>query len=107
MMQTHKDSDYQDRWLRSLQNKADKMVAEKRSVITAGEDGETPLARWKARGLTVTQLADDEHGILRISIGGGDGTPLELAYCTFRGRHSKCVDLLRKALVALQEGSSE
>ena len=74
--------------------------------ITSG-DGETILVEWERRGVHVRQLPDDEQGILRISIGGGNETPVPLNYCVFRGKHSKIVDLLRKALIALQEGPDD
>ena len=106
-MQTQYDSDHNDsflnRWLESLEAKADKMVAEKQSQITAGSDGEQVLDEWHANGVSVRQLPDDEHGILRISIGGGE-TPVGVNYCVFRGSKGKCIDLLRKALLALVKG---
>lgn len=106
-MQSHQDSDFlanENRWMESLKKKANQLHAEGKSSITGGlPSGEEVLHEWKARGITVRQLPDDEHGILRISIGGGE-TPVGVNYLVFRGKHSQCVDLLRKALIALQEG---
>lgn len=103
-MNSHLDSDIRkDGWLRSLEAKADRVRQEKGSQITGGKPGESPLAEWEANGVGVRQLPPDEHGILRISIGGGE-TPVPLNYLVFRGDHGACVDLLRKALVALELG---
>ena len=104
-MQTHEDQDARN-WLRGLEEKADRMQSAQKSEITAGKQGEPVLAEWKANGVDVRQRPPDEHGILRISIGGG-ATPLPLNYCVFRGDHGACVDLLRMALVALESGPSE
>jgi hypothetical protein len=107
-MQSHLDGDFRrDMFMDRLKERAEEIRGQGKSQITGGRDGEEPLTTWKRRGLHVTQLPDDEQGILRISIGGGSDTPVELNYCTFRGKHSKCVDLLRKALVAMQEGPEE
>jgi hypothetical protein len=101
---THRDD---DQWWKSLQEKAVEMERLKKSTITAGKPEETPIAGWKRNGVSVTQLPDDEHGILRISIGGGSDLPREINYCTFRGEHGKCIELLRKALKALEDGPLE
>jgi len=98
-MLTHQDSDSEvGEWLRSLQTKAETTKAIHGSQITTGDP---PIEEWETKDFTVQQLPDDEHGILRISIGGGD-TPLPINYLVFRGDHSKCVDLLRKALKSLE-----
>ena len=99
-MQTHEDSDFdreqQEKWLRELEEKAKKMTDEGASEITAAP----ALLEWKHGRVTVRQLPDDEHGILRISIGGGD-TPLGEDYCTFRGDREQIVALLNRAHGAL------
>lgn len=79
------------------------MTSEKQSEITAGKEGEISLAEWKSSNVHVTHLPPDEHGILCISIGDGE-TPLPLNYCVFRGSRGACIDLLRKALKALEKG---
>ncbi len=105
-MNSHLDDDVRrDSWLRSLEGKADRIKAEGRSQITGGKPGEECLAAWDSQSVGVRQLPPDEHGILRISIGGGQ-TPVPLNYCVFRGDHGACVDLLRKALAALEAGPS-
>jgi len=48
-------------------------------------------------------MPDDEHGILRISVGGGDSTPVQLNYCTVRGGVGRCINLLEQAIAALRE----
>jgi len=104
MAGTHSDG---DQWFESLKQKADRMLQNGQSKITAGNPDENPLASWKRNKVSVTQLPDDEHGILRISIGGGTDLPFECNYLTFRGEHGKCVELLRRAIVALEEGPLE
>lgn len=102
-MQTHEDRDARRDWLDSLEKKAERMQAAKQSEITAGKKGEPVLAEWNASGVDVRQLPPDEHGTLRLSIGRGE-TPVSLNYCVFRGEHGACVDLLRRALAALEAG---
>lgn len=105
-MQTHEDMEHRTEWLKSVMDKAARAQQSAASVITAGAAGEHTVARWKSNGIEVCQRPDDEHGILRISVGGGD-TPVPCDYLVFRGDHSKCVDLLRKALRALEAGPLE
>ncbi len=106
-MNSHRDSDaltpFQKGWLGSLKKDADDIHEKKLSQITGGVEGEQSLAEWSANDVGVRQLPDDRHGILRISIGGGS-TPLPLNYCVFRGDRVKCIDLLQKALRALEIG---
>lgn len=105
-MQTHRDSDAEslrNEWLENLKQDADLCRLQGKSLITGGKEDEPVLNEWKRKGVHVRQLPDDEHGILRISVGGGE-TPVPLNYLVFRGNHTRCVDLLRKALIALQEG---
>lgn len=102
-MNTHGDGEHNRDWLQSLEAKAEANRAAGKARITGGADGEPVLCEWKSCGVSVRQLPDDEHGILRISVGGGE-TPVPLNYLVFRGDHSRCVDLLRKALRALERG---
>lgn len=113
MANSHNDSDFaetphpfKDQWLRSLEQKAALIRAAGGSRITGGADGEEPVSHWKANGVDVVQLPPDEHGVLRISIGGGN-TPVPLNYLRFRGSHGACVDLLRRALKALEADPTE
>ena len=104
-MQTHEDADFSQfrkNWLESLEEKADKMQAAGLSKITGGEEGEQPLSEWQHKGVGVRHMPPDAHGILRISVGGGQDTPIELNYCVFRGNRGHCIDLLRKALKAME-----
>ena len=100
-MQTHEDDSHRSEFMERLRGRADGMVRDKRSEITAGKEGEAPIAEWKFNGVSVRRLPRDEQDIIRISIGGGE-TPVSLNYCVFRGDHGACVDLLRKALAALE-----
>lgn len=104
-MQTHDDrefSEFRRKWLESLEAKADKMRAAGQSKITGGDEGENPLAEWEHKGILCRHMPPDEHGILRISVGGGQDTPVEVNYCVFRGNRGHCIDLLRKALKAME-----
>lgn len=106
-MQTHDDGEHRDfigEWFKSLENKAERMQAAGKSKITAGVDGEPILAEWESRNIIVRHMPPDEHDILRISIGGGKHTPVELNYCVFRGNRGECIDLLRKALKSMEDG---
>lgn len=85
-----------------LEKRAAEIKRQERSKITGGEHGEPVLAEWKSNNVMVTQRPDDPQGILRISIGGGDMLPVSLNYCVFRGSRGLCVDLLRRALKALE-----
>lgn len=103
-MQTHDNADQGD-FLKRLKERADSMMENKASTITAGEDGKQPLAKWKSHTIHCKHMPADEQDVLRISIGGGDdlvGGTLELNYCVIRGDRGKCIDLLRKALKALR-----
>jgi len=102
-MQSHEDYDGIRGWLDSLRDKADRMQAAGLSSIAGGKPEEEVLAEWKSHKVSVRHLPDDEHGILRISIGESE-EPLPLAYCTFRGAHNACCNLLRKALAAMERG---
>ena len=100
-MQTHRDDDFEID-MESLERKAHEMTEARENVITAGE-AETAVRQWKHKGTSVTQMPDDEHGLLRISIGGSptNARP-KLAYCVFRGDRVECRRLLSEALKALQ-----
>lgn len=108
MANSHNDSDFEakphpfrDQWMRQLEQKSAMLQSLGGPRITGGTDNEQQLAHWKSHDVDVVQLPADEHGVLRISIGGGN-TPVPLNYLRFRGPHGACVDLLRKALAALE-----
>lgn len=107
-MQSHLDSDFMrrnqlsERFLAELQGRVEAIKQQEASQITGGTDGELVLAEWESNSVHVKQRPDDPQGILRISIGGGDDLPVSLNYLVFRGNRGKCVDLLRKALKALE-----
>ena len=96
-MQTHEDRSV---FLEKLHQRASEMTRNKESEITAGRDGEEPLAKWKHGGVSVCHMPEDEQGILRISVGGSDVVPLN--YCVIRGDLGRCIDLLEKAIKALR-----
>lgn len=102
-MQTHTDnshSSFIDR-LRERAENAEKAAA---SIIAAGNSGERPLIKWKgSNGIHCMKLPEDEQGILRVSIGGGEHLPVTLNYLTYRGDTGQCIALLEKALAALRE----
>ena len=104
-MQTHHDRNHDiTAFMGKLQGRAAKAVKDKTSQITTGKPGETPLSRWKgSNGVHVTHMPDDEQGILRISLGGGEELPVTMNYMTIRGGVGQCIDLLEKAIVALKE----
>lgn len=105
-MQTHENSNHglRDTFLQALREKADKMGARGTSSITAGELNEEPVCEWKgSNGIHCRKMPDDEHGVLRISIGGGEHLPVTLNYCVARGGIGQCIELLEKSLVALRE----
>ena len=102
-MQTSRDYDHDaGEFIDKLKARAEQMAAAGQSKITGGKPGEQRLEEWQAHGVHVRHLPDDEQGILRISVGGGE-TPVPLNYLVFRGAHSKCVQLLRNALLALED----
>ena len=107
-MQTHDDKDAMEAkfreeiFLKKLEERAGKMKERKMSEITAGKENEPIIAQWRAHGMQVTVRPDDEQGILRISVGGGDKTPVPLNYCTVRGDIGACIKLLERAIRALR-----
>lgn len=110
-MQTHDDRDsafppkqgtIADRFLKELTGRAELVKAAERSRITGGFDGEEVLDKWESNGIQVVQRPPDTQDILRISVGGGDHLPVSLNYCVFRGDRGKCIDLLRRALKAME-----
>lgn len=120
-MQSHEDSDFLDvplrrgfvdtperqkfreSFLKQLSERADYLQQTGRAKITGGVDGEPILEEWTAEnGIYVRRMPADPQGILRISVGGGDHLPVTVNYLTFRGERGQCIDLLRRALKALE-----
>lgn len=102
MAQSHADDLHPNAFMDRLTERADNMVRDKASEITAGKEGEEPLAVWNAHNVQCTHMPDDEQGILRISVGGGR-TPVPMNYCVIRGSVGQCIELLERAIVALRE----
>lgn len=109
-MESHRDQDARqamsDEFMRRLKGRAEQISAVGASQITAGKPGEPTMAEWEHNGVHVKRLPADEQGILRISIGGGDKTPVSLNYCVFRGEPTECRALLAKAIAALDSEMS-
>ncbi len=96
-MQTHDDFDYA-----RLQERAEQMVRDKASEITAGKPGEITLRSYEAtNGVHVKQLPEDEQKIFRVSIGGHEIE--SISYCVYRGDPGKCAELLDNAAKAIRE----
>jgi hypothetical protein len=102
-MQTHEDMNHNYKeFLKRLEKRAANMVRDKQSEITAGKEDENPLAVWKSHGIQCVHMPDDEQGILRISVGGGNEMPISFNYCTIRGGVGPCIALLERAIKALR-----
>lgn len=102
-MQTHEETDFTDRFMSRLQERADKAKQEGGGQITAGKPGEAVLAEWKHGGMSCRHLPDDEQGILRISVGGTPSSGVPFEYCTIRGSVGECIKLLERAIAALRK----
>lgn len=102
-MQTHDDNQHQlesaKRFMDRLKQRAEQNKG--KSQITAGRESEEALCVWTHGEVQVRHMPDDEQGILRISIGGGQ-TPVPLNYCVIRGGVGQCIELLEKAIAALK-----
>ena len=97
-MQTHEDRDFD---MQGIQEKARGMVRSGLSQITAGKPGEGIIGQAQIEGILVTHRPDDEHGILRIGIGGLPDTD-EMNYCVFRGDRHECIRLLARCVKSLR-----
>lgn len=107
-MESHRDRDYPDKltdtqWWASLERKAEQMMSDGSSSITGGKPNEPELDEWKHGDITCIQRPNDEHGILRISVGGDHPIRKGINYCVFRGDPTQCAYLLEKAARALRE----
>ena len=101
-MQTHDDLQHRDDpYMRRLKERADEAMRNSASQITAGYPNEKAIDEYLANDVYVTQRPDDEQGILRISVGGGVRNR-NVNYCVFRGDRKRVIDLLKKAVVALE-----
>jgi hypothetical protein len=112
MANSHPDYDRHSRErtqdvLKALEQKAAILKVTGGSSITAGKVGEAPKLEYTSgNGVHIRHLPDDEHGLIRISIGGGDAIPINADYCVFRGNPSECLKLLKKAIRAVEEAYS-
>lgn len=109
-MQTHHDAEHQDRKarelaekMRDLNDEADRMTEAQENIITAGEEGETPIASWGRFGVVVTEFPvlerDQPLDIVRLSLGSVKD---DTAYCVFRGDRDRLISLLGAAKNALR-----
>ena len=99
-METHEDRDFSagDRLFNELKSRALDMTRARQNLITAGAENEQPLEEWQSGSMIVKKLADDQQGVLRISVGGNVG----FGYCVFRGSRQACRTLLEQAWKALE-----
>lgn len=103
-MHTHEDSSHENSFIKQLRERAKKAQDASASIIAAGSRNERPGATWRAsNGMHCQIMPDDPQGILRVSVGGGPGLPVEVDYTTIRGDVGKCIALLEKAIAALKE----
>jgi len=108
-MQTHKDDEHYktvnytqfEKQFPGLLDKARSMTDEGKSDITTGNKTELIEYEYNRKGFHLKKLPDDEHGILRISIGGVPGK-IDFNYCVIRGKYEDCVEILENALCALK-----
>jgi len=100
-----KDGTFRERFIKELAGRAETIKKQEGSQITSGFDGEPFLAKWTAANVQVVQRPDDPQDILRISIGGGDHLPVSLNYCVIRGDRKRCIQLLQRAIKALEIGA--
>lgn len=84
---------------RQLEERAVEMSNSRLNEITAGRDGERVLLERQVGRVLVRQLPDDDLGILRISIGGGE--KLHGYYLVYRGDREAIREALRHALRAI------
>lgn len=102
MAMSHENASHE--FLARLRERAEAIQESGASALTTGYPDESPLASWKGEnGVVCTHLPDEEQGILRISIGGGEHLPVTMNYCNIRGSVGQCIDLLEKAIAALKE----
>lgn len=88
----------------TVKAKAERMLAAKESVITAGAPGEAVLAEETHNRVCVRKLPDDPLDVLRISVGEAVGIG-DSAYCVIRGDKLAALELLRRAVRALERSS--
>ena len=101
-MQSHNDNpDHLSKETRelfkALQPKAEKMRVAGESEIASGKSGEEALESWKHGKAHVEKYNDDEHGVIRVSVGGCP----DFVYCNFRGNRSQAIAAVRVALAGL------
>ena len=103
-MQTHDDRSHTE-FLDELRKRARERAKAKDTQITSGYDNEEPIDQWVSKnGMTVTSRPSDKQGIIRISVGGGTGLPVNVDYCTIRGESlAEITSLLHMAIEAIQE----
>lgn len=91
---------------KGLIEKAQQMMAEGRSRITAGASDESVLFKAEHDGMLIRQLPEDEHGVLRISIGRAPAIE-KSSYLVYRGDRAKILGLLERAVGALRAASGK
>jgi len=86
-------------FMQKLEQKAVELSGQRLNEIAAGKDGERVLFERQVGHVCVRQLPDDDLGILRISIGGGE--KLDGYYLVYRGDRDAVREALRHALRAI------
>lgn len=98
-MQTHPDADAEV--YNSLAEKAEKMLKNRESTITAGAETDHVLFEATRNSLTVRRLSDDPLA-LRVSIGEANTRARE-KYLVFRGDPHRVRKLLQRAVSEIDE----
>lgn len=87
----------------SLTERARQLSEARLNEITAGKLGERVLSEQEVGGVIVRRMPDDEHGVLRLSIGGGRRAGG--FYCVYRGNPNEIIEACEKALAALRSAA--
>lgn len=99
-MQTHHDLSHNSP-LRKLMQEAQRMSDAGENQLTAGFRGESSTGEETHHGILCRKMPDDPLRVTRISVGESlDVKPS--AYCVFRGDKLTVLDLLRRAIKALE-----
>jgi hypothetical protein len=91
--------------MKRLEERAKKVQEDEASQITTGKPGEEVIQTFEVGNIQFVQLPDDEQGIVRISVGGGDHLNLSrpINYCNFRGDPGKVIKLLKRCLAGMRQ----
>lgn len=98
-MGSHIDNDHEERnrIINELKLKSELLCDLGKNRIT----NDKVILEWKHDGIRVQMLPDDQHGVLRVSIGGHPEMDRS-EYCNFRGDQGRCITLLERCLEAMK-----